>query len=119
MGQALGIPRYPGSQFLHQFDAGGNQTFYLFGTTDTYATVVAFYRERLKKKGDEIFVTPATWVFEIQNRDEWAYPVGVTVRDHTAGGLHGYPNHRPGATPASFPTVIVITSWPGGAPPKK
>jgi hypothetical protein len=37
-----------------------------------------------------------------------AFPPGVTVKDYTSSGSQGYPNPRPAAQPARFPTIIQI-----------
>ena len=45
-----------------------------------------------------------------------AFPPGVTVKDWSLGGSLGYPNPRPGAQPARFPTIIMIVPPPPVAP---
>src|SRR5262245_19932132 len=44
----LGVPIYPGAQFLKAYDAGRGQKFYLYGTTASFVDLVTYYRDRLK-----------------------------------------------------------------------
>ena len=115
----LGIPLYPGAQFLGSYDAGRGQRYYLFGTTSPYAEIVLFYRTQLKERGDEVYQQPATHMFQVGRfRDEaMAFPPGVTVKDWTFGGSQGYPNPALGAQPARFPTVIMVVPAPPAAAP--
>ena len=57
-------------------------------------------------------------MFEVGRfRDEtMAFPPGVTIKDWTWGGSQGYPNPKPAAQPARFPTVIMIVPPPRGTP---
>lgn len=114
----LGLPVYPAARFLVSYDAGQGQRYYLFGTTTSFAEVVAYYRSVLKQKGDLVFEEPATHMFTVGRfREEtMAFPPGVTVKDYTWGGLGGYLNPKLGGEPASFPTVIQIVPPPAGAP---
>lgn len=106
----LGVPVYPGAQFLRSFDAGRGQRFYLFGTAASFAQVVAYYKGALKTGGDLVFEVPATHMFEVGrfNESTMAFPPGVTIKDYASGVSGGYPNTVAGATPARFPTVIQI-----------
>jgi hypothetical protein len=106
----LGFPVYPTAQFIASYDAGRGQRYYLFGATAPFADLVAYYRSVLKERGDQVFTQPPTHMFEVGRfRDEtMAFPPGVTVKDWTSGGSAGYPNPRPGAQPARFPTIIMI-----------
>jgi hypothetical protein len=106
----LGVTLYPGSQFLGSYDAGRGQKFYIFGTTASFAAIVAFYREILKKGGEVVFDTPATHVFEMGRfrEESMAFPPSVTVKDFQSEVSQGYPNPKPGGTPARFPTIIQI-----------
>ena len=61
----LGLPIYPGAQFLASFDAGMGQRYYLFGTNATFGEIVVYYKTLLKEKGDLVFDAPATHLFEI------------------------------------------------------
>ena len=44
-----------------------------------------------------------------------AFPPGVTIKDWTSGGSPGYPNPKPGAQPARFPTDHHDRPAPAGA----
>jgi hypothetical protein len=106
----LGVPLYPGAQYITSYDAGRGQRFYLYGTTASFVDIVAFYRNVLKQKGDLIFDAPATHEFEVgRSRDEtMAFPPGVTVKDFQSQVSQGYPNPKPGGQPPRFPTIIQI-----------
>jgi hypothetical protein len=115
----LGFPIYPNAQFLASYDAGRGQRYYLFGASAPYAELVLYYRTQLDERGDVVFKEPPTHVFEVGRfREEtMAFPPGVTVKDWTWGGSQGYPNPKPGAQPARFPTVIMIVPPPAAAAP--
>jgi len=106
----LGLPVYPGAQFLASYDAGRGQRYYIFGSTASFVDVVAYYRAGLKQKGDLVYDVPATHEFDVGkfNEDTMAFPPGVTVKDFQSDVSQGYPNPKPGAQPARFPTVIQI-----------
>src|ERR671910_490085 len=74
------------------------------------AEVVAFYKTVLRQRGFFVFETPPTHSFEVGRfrAETMNYPPGVTVKDFTSSGSPGYPNPRPGAQPARFPTVVQI-----------
>jgi hypothetical protein len=105
---ALGVPIYPGSQFLTSYDAGRGQRFYLFGSTASFTDLVTWYRNALKQRGDLIFDAPATQEFDVGRfREEtMAFPPGVTIKEYKSEISDGYPNPKPGAQPARFPTVL-------------
>jgi hypothetical protein len=111
---SLGLPVYPGAQFIASYDAGRGQRFYLFGTTASFVSIVAYYRTVLKQKGDLVFDVPATQEFDVGKFDEdtMAFPPGVTVKDFQSTVSQGYPNPKPGGQPAHFPTVIQIVPMP-------
>jgi hypothetical protein len=90
------------------------QRYYLFGTTASYADLVAYYRTVLKQRGNQVFVEPPTHMFEVGRfREEtMAFPPGVTIKDWTWGGSAGYPNPRPNTQPSRYPTVIMIVPAP-------
>ena len=113
----LGVPLFPTGQFITSYDAGRGQRYYIFGSTATYADLVAYYRNVLKDRGDQVFQQPPTHVFEVGRfREEtMAFPPGVTIKDWTWGGSAGYPNPRPDAQPARFPTIIMIVPAPAAA----
>jgi len=113
----VGFPIFPGSQFLASYDAGKQQRYYLYGTTTSYIEVVKYYQSALKDRGAQVFVEPATHMFAQRFREEtMAFPPGVTVKDWTSGGSLGYPNSKPGAQPARFPTVVMIVPPPPEPP---
>lgn len=114
----LGVPVYPGAQFLASYDAGRGQRYYIFGATAAHTEIVLYYRTQLMERGDVVFREPPTTVFEVQRfREEtMAFPPGVTVKDWTWGGSQGYPNPILGGKPARFPTIIMIVPPPPAAP---
>src|SRR5437016_879207 len=79
----LGVPIYPGSQFIRSYDAGRGQRFYIFGTAAGFTDLVTYYRSVLKQKGELVFDAPATHEFDVgkYNEDTMAFPPGVTVKD--------------------------------------
>jgi hypothetical protein len=113
----LGLPIYPTAQFIASYDAGRGQRYYLFGTTQSFDAMVAYYRTYLKARGDRVFEEPPTHMFEAGRfRDEtMAFPPGITIKDFTWGGSKGYPNPKRGTAPDRFPTVIMIVPAPAGA----
>ena len=118
---ALGISIYPGAQPLGSYDAGRGQRYYLFGTTTPFSEVVLYYQKQTGERGDIVFKDPPTHQFFgepfARYREEtMVFPPGVTVKDWTAGGSSGYPNPKPGATPARFPTIIMIVTPPPATP---
>jgi hypothetical protein len=116
----LGVAVYPTAQFLGSYDAGRGQRYYMFGTTAAYLDVIGYYRTQTDENGDTVFRDPPTHMFTGGTlgrfREEtMAFPPSVTVKDWTSGGSQGYPNPKPGAQPARFPTVIMIVPAPPGA----
>ena len=107
---SLGVPIYPGAQFIKSYDAGRGQRFYLFGSTASFVDLVAYYRTTLRQKGDVVFDVPATHEFLVgKYREEtMAYPPGVTIKDFQSEVSQGYPNPKPGGQPARFPTIIQV-----------
>ena len=106
----LGLPIYPGAQFLAGYDAGRGQRYYLFGTPTRFEQAVSYYKNVLKDKGELVFDVPPTHMFEVGKfrEEEMAFPPGVTVKDYTWGGSEGFPNPKAGGSPARFPTIIQI-----------
>jgi hypothetical protein len=106
----LGVPIYPGAQFLTSYDAGQGQRYYLFGSASSFADLVTYYRNVLKQRGELVFDQPATHMFEVGRfrEESMAFPPGVTIKDYSAGGLRGYLNPKRGAQPERFPTIIQI-----------
>jgi len=105
----LGLPVYPGADYLTSFDAGMGQRYHLFGTNTPFPDIVNYYRIVLKTRGNLIFDQPATHTFEIGRfREEtMAFPPGVTVKDYTWSGSEGYLHVR-GTEGARYRTVIQI-----------
>jgi hypothetical protein len=106
----LGIPVYPGAQFLGSYDAGRGQRYYLFGSTASFLELVTYYRTLLKQRGDLVFEVPATHTFDVGRfrQETMAFPPGVTIKDYQSELSQGYPNPKPGAQPAWFPAIIQI-----------
>jgi hypothetical protein len=106
----LGVPLYPGVQFIASYDAGRGQRFYLFGSAAAFEVLVSYYRTLLKQRGELVFAVPATHEFDIGRfRDEtMAFPPSVTIKDYESAVSQGYPNPKPGGQPARFPTLIQI-----------
>src|SRR5438309_8324189 len=107
---SLGVPIYPGAQFIKSYDAGRGQRFYLFGSTASFVALVTYYRTTLRQKGDLVFDVPATHEFLVGKfREEaMAYPPVVTIKDFQSEVSQGYPNPKPGGQPARFPTIIQV-----------
>jgi hypothetical protein len=114
----LGVPLYPGVQFIASYDAGRAQRYYLFGAESDFAQVVGWYKTVLKQKGELIFDEPPVHMFEIGKFKEetMAFTPSVTVKDYTWAGSLGYLNPKRGATPARFKTVVQIVPNPPAAP---
>ena len=115
---SLGFPIYPNAQFITSYDAGRGQRYYLFGSDAVFPILVKYYQSVLKNKGNLVFDSPATHVFEIGRfREEtMAFPPGVTIKDYTWNGSAGYINPKKDGKPTRFPTVIQIVPAPPGAP---
>ncbi len=111
----LGAPIYPGATFLRSFSAGQGQRYYLFGTNDSYAQVVAFYRQALKSRGSEVYDVPPVWTFDLGRfrEESMAYPPSVVVRDHMAGGQRGY-LHAAGTEAQRYATIVQMVPPPPG-----
>jgi len=107
---SLGVPIFPGAQFIASYDAGRGQRYYIFGSPATFVDLVTYYRTVLKQKGELVYEVPATHEFDVgKYREEtMAFPPGVTIKDFQSDISQGYPNPKPGGQPARFPTVIQI-----------
>lgn len=114
----LGVPVFPGAQYLASYDAGRGQRFYLFGTTASFTEVIAFYKVQLKQKGELVFDEPGVYVFEVGRfrEDTMAFPPGITIKDHASGGRKGYLNPKRGGQPERFPTVVQYVPVPPALP---
>jgi len=106
----LGVPIFPGAQFIASYDAGRGQRFYLFGSTAQFVDLVTYYRNALKQRGELIFEAPATHEFDVGRfREEtMAFPPGVTIKDFQSALSEGYPNPKPGGQPSHFRSIIQI-----------
>ena len=113
----LGVPIYPGAQFIVSYNAGRGQRYYLFGTNADFAQIVTYYRTVLKQRGDLVYQEPPIHMFEVGRfREEtMAFPPSVTVKDYTWAGSAGYLNPKRGAEPARFRTIVQIVPAPPGA----
>jgi hypothetical protein len=113
----LGIPIYPGADFIASFDAGRGQRYYLFGTNATFVEIVSYYRNVLKQRGELVYDEPPVHMFDVGRfREEtMAFPPGVSVKDYTWGGSAGYLNPKRGVQPERFRTIIQIVPAPAGA----
>jgi hypothetical protein len=111
----LGIPLYPGAQFLTSYDAGRDQRYYLFGSAASFVDLVAYYRTVLKQKGELVYDVPATHEFDVGRFDDktMAFPPGVTIKDFQSDLSKGFPNPKPGGQPARFPSIIQIVPVAG------
>jgi hypothetical protein len=111
----LGMPIYPGAQFIASYDAGRGQRYYIFGSAASFVDLVTYYRNVLKQKGELVYDVPATHEFDIGkfNEDTMAFPPGVTIKDYQSDVSEGYPNPKPGVQPARFPTIIQIVPLTG------
>ena len=104
------MPIYPGAQFIASYDAGRGQRYYIYGTAASFVELVNYYRTALKQRGELVYDVPATHSFDVgrYNEDTMAFPGGVTIKDYESEVSQGYPNPKPGGTPARFPTLIQI-----------
>ena len=113
---SLGVPFYPGAEFVGSFNAGRGQRYYLFGTNGGFLEVVNYYKNVLKQKGELIYEEPAIHQFDIGKYKEetMAFPPSVTVKDYTWGGSAGYLNPKRGQQPVRFKTIIqIVPAVPG------
>jgi hypothetical protein len=111
----LGVPIYPGAQFLKSYNAGRNQRFYLFGSAASFVDLVAYYRTMLKQRGELVYEVPATHEFDVGRFDDktMAFPPGVTIKDFQSDVSQGFPNPKPDGQPARFPSIIQIVPVTG------
>jgi hypothetical protein len=111
----LGVPIYPGAQFIASYDAGRGQRYYIFGSAASFTDLVAYYRNVLKQKGELVYDVPATHEFDVGKFDEdrMAFAPGVTIKDFQSDVSQGYPNPKPGGQPSRFPSIIQIVPVTG------
>jgi hypothetical protein len=113
----LGMPIYPGADFIASYDAGRGQRYYIFGTNATFAEIVNYYKTTLKQRGELVYDEPPIHMFDVGRfREEtMAFPPGVSVKDYTWGGSAGYLNPKRAAQPERYRTIIQIVPVPSGA----
>jgi hypothetical protein len=106
----LGVPIYPGAQFITSYNAGRGQRYYIFGSAASFVDLVTYYRNALKQRGELVYEVPATHEFDVGRFDEdrMAFPPGVVIKDFQSDVSQGYPNPKPGGQPARFPSIIQI-----------
>jgi hypothetical protein len=111
----LGVPIFPGAQFIASYDAGRGQRYYIFGSAASFVDLVTYYRTALKEKGELVYDVPATHEFDVGkfNEDTMAFAPGVTIKDFQSDISRGYPNPKPGGQPSQFPTIIQIVPVTG------
>jgi hypothetical protein len=114
----LGLPVFPSAEFIGAYDAGRGQKYYLFGTNNSFAQIVEYYKTVLRQRGELVYEEPPIHMFEVGRfREEtMAFYPGVTVKDYAWAGSLGYLNPKRGAEPARFKTIIQIVPAPAGAP---
>jgi hypothetical protein len=90
----LGVPIYPGAQFIASPNAGRGQR-----TTSSVRPrrlwIWTYYRNALKQKGELVYEVPAARIRRGQVRDEdrMAFPPGVVIKD-SSRRLQGLPRIR-------------------------
>ncbi len=94
------------------------QRYYLFGTNNSFAQIVEYYKTVLKQRGELVYDEPPVHMFEVGRfREEtMAFPPGVAVKDYSWAGSLGYLNPKRGAEPARFKTIIQIVPAPAATP---
>jgi hypothetical protein len=114
----LGLPIFPSAEFIASYDAGRGQRYYLFGTNNSFAQTVEYYKTVLKQRGELVYDEPPVHMFEVGRfREEtMAFPPGITVKDYSWAGSLGYLNPKRGAEPARFKTIIQIVPAPAATP---
>ena len=70
----LGVPIYPGAQFITSYDAGRGQRYYIFGSASSFVDLVNYYRSVLKQKGELVYEVPATYEFDVGKYNEDTMP---------------------------------------------
>lgn len=114
--ESLGVPIYPTADYLASYSAGQGQRYYLFGSNLSFREMTAYYQNVLDERGDMLFSTPPTYVFDVGRFDDdrMAFRPGVTIKDFTWNGSPGYANSVSGAEPAHYATIIQIVPVPQG-----
>jgi len=79
-----------GARYLASYDRRDGQTYCLYGSTQTFADVVTYYRTVLKDRGELVFDAPATHMFEVgSSGDRGRLSARVTVKDYNLDGSPG------------------------------
>jgi hypothetical protein len=114
--QSLGLPIYPGAQFIASYDAGRGQRYYLYGVNTDFAQVVAYYRTTLKQRGELVFEMPAIHMFDVGRfrEESMAFPPGVTVKDYMPEGYTAFK----GNVPVKYQTIVQFVPALPAAPGK-
>lgn len=112
----LGMPIYPGAQFLTSYDAGRGQRYFLFGTNVEFSQIVGYYRTILKNRGTLVYEQPPIHMFDVgrYRDDAVAFPPSVTVKDYSWGGSDGYLHLAADMPPVRFRTIIQVVPPPPG-----
>ena len=102
------MPIYNGATFLQSFDLDKTQTVFVFGTNDSYATVVGFYKGKIRG-GQEVSKTPGIQQFDLGNFDSGTMTQrpSVVVKDYTWPDPTGY-LHVSGTKQTRYLTIIQI-----------
>lgn len=108
----LGPPLvYPGSTFLQEFDAGRGQKYFIFGTDQAFAEIVAYYKGVVGNGGETVSKAPAPAIqqFDIGRFDDstMAFRPSVVVKDYLWNGSEGY-LFTLGTTTRRYRTIIQI-----------
>ena len=106
---------YPSAEFIDAYDAGSGQRYYLYGATQPYAEIVAFYRTTLRTGGREIYKTPAIQQFDLGKfqEDAMAFPPSIVVKDYLTENSPGYLAVK-GTTEKRYRTIIqIVPPGPG------
>jgi hypothetical protein len=102
------------ADYLESFDTGKGQRYYLFGSNDAYADVVAYFKTQIRGGSRELFKTPGMFWFDLPGRvSESSFPPSVVVKDYTWGTLDGY-LFVDGASSRRYKTIIQIVPAPTG-----
>ncbi len=105
----MGVPVYPGAEYLGTYNAGRGQQVYLYGTNLPYADIVAYYKGQMKNGGRELFKAPATqqWDLGKFNEDTMVFQPSVVVKDYTWNEMPGY-LYVSGTATKRFKTIIQV-----------
>jgi len=105
-----GIPIYPCAVYLQGFNSGYGQKLFVFGTNDTYAAIVAFYKTQTKKSGEEISKAPGIHQFErgTPEADPMAPRPGIVVKDYAWPNATDAYVHVSGTEATRYRSVIQI-----------